>query len=179
MTKRIFFFLLVCCVVPAVAQSNQAPASKDEIVRLINLMQNGQDLQSQLKPLMEQMKKGEWEMFQDQLKADGKELSPEKMQAAKEYLDTSIDEAIKQFPEQELRDRLVIIYQKHFTSDDINALLTFYTSPAGRKFLGEMPALMQEVMGASMDVMRARLPSIMKALEEKRGNFLKQLRYNQ
>ena len=167
---------MICCVVPALAQSNQAPASKDEIVRLINLMQNGQDLQSQLKPLMEQAKKSEWEMFQDQLKADGKELSPQKMQAAKEFLDATIDEAIKQFPEQELRDRLVVIYQKHFTSDDINALLTFYTSPAGRKFLGEMPVLMQEVMGASMDVMRSRMPSIMKAIEEKRDRFLKQLR---
>jgi uncharacterized protein len=175
MTKRILL-LMICCVVPAVAQSNQAPASKDEVVRFINLMQNGQDLQSQLKPLMEQVKKSEWEMFQDQLKADGKELSPQKMQAAKEYLDASIDEAIKQFPEQELRDRLVAIYQKHFTSDDITALVTFYTSPAGRKFLGEMPVLMQEAMGASMDVMRSRMPSIMKAIEEKRDKFLKQLR---
>ena len=175
MNKKLLL-LMICCVVPALAQSNQAPASKDEIVRLINLMQNGQDLQSQLKPLMEQAKKSEWEMFQDQLKADGKELSPQKMQAAKEFLDATIDEAIKQFPEQELRDRLVVIYQKHFTSDDINALLTFYTSPAGRKFLGEMPVLMQEVMGASMDVMRSRMPSIMKAIEEKRDRFLKQLR---
>jgi hypothetical protein len=139
-------------------------------------MHNGQDIQSQLKPLMEQVKKSEWEMFQDQLKADGKELSPQKMQAPKEFLDATIDEAIKQFPEQELRDRLVVIYQKHFTSDDINAPLTFYTSPAGRKFLGEMPVLMQEVMGASMDVMRSRMPSIMKAIEEKRDSFLKQLR---
>lgn len=175
MSKKLLL-LMICCVVPLLAQSNQAPASKDEIVRLINLMQNGQDIQSQLKPLMEQVKKSEWEMFQDQLKADGKELSPQKMQAAKEFLDATIDEAIKQFPEQELRDRLVVIYQKHFTSDDINAPLTFYTSPAGRKFLGEMPVLMQEVMGASMDVMRSRMPSIMKAIEEKRDSFLKQLR---
>ena len=175
MNKKLLL-LMICCVVPALAQSNQAPASKDEIVRLINLMQNGLDLQSQLKPLLEQAKKRDWEMFQDQLKADGKELSPQKMQAAKEFLDATIDEAIKQFPEQEQRGRLVVIYQKHFTSDDINALLTFYMSPAGRKFLGEMPVLMQEVMGASMDVMRSRMPSIMKAIEEKRDRFLKQLR---
>lgn len=175
MTKRMLL-LLVCCVAPVLAQSNQAPASKDEVVRFINLMQNGQDLQSQLRPLMEQVKKSEWEMFQDQLKADGKELSPEKMQAAKEFLDSSIDEALKQFPEQELRDRMVGIYQKHFTSDDINGLLAFYTSPTGRKFLGEMPMLMQEAMGASMDVMRSRMPAIMKAIEEKRDHFVKTLR---
>ena len=48
----------------------------------------------------------------------------------------------------ELTDRMVPIYQRHFSSEDIDGMLAFYRSPLGRKVIAEMPATMAEAMQA-------------------------------
>ncbi|HEX7130893.1 MAG TPA: DUF2059 domain-containing protein [Rhodanobacteraceae bacterium] len=48
--------------------------------------------------------------------------------------------------QEDILDKLVPIYQRHFTSEDIYGLLAFYNSPLGQKVLHEMPATMQEGM---------------------------------
>lgn len=46
----------------------------------------------------------------------------------------------------ELQDKLVRLYAEHFTADEIRALNAFFRSPAGRKYVGEMPAMLQQAM---------------------------------
>jgi hypothetical protein len=46
----------------------------------------------------------------------------------------------------QLTDRMVPIYQKHFTADEVAGLLKFYRSPLGRKVIAEMPETMAEGM---------------------------------
>jgi hypothetical protein len=43
-----------------------------------------------------------------------------------------------------LTDRMVPIYDKHFSHDDIKALLSFYQSPAGQRTLQAMPMVLQQ-----------------------------------
>jgi len=40
--------------------------------------------------------------------------------------------------------RLVPVYQKHFTGDEVEGMVKFYSSPLGQKVLTEMPAAMAE-----------------------------------
>ncbi|MBU6247069.1 MAG: DUF2059 domain-containing protein [Xanthomonadaceae bacterium] len=58
----------------------------------------------------------------------------------------------------ELTDKLVPIYQRHFTEQDVRGLLKFYRSPLGRKLLLEQPSVMTEVMqvGRKWGEQRAR-----------------------
>ena len=50
----------------------------------------------------------------------------------------------------DLYDKIAVIYDKHFTEDDLKAIIAFYESPIGKKMVKEMPEIMQE----SMDVGR-------------------------
>ncbi|MDQ2972244.1 MAG: DUF2059 domain-containing protein [Rhodanobacteraceae bacterium] len=43
-------------------------------------------------------------------------------------------------------NRMIPVYQQHFSNADIQGLLTFYRSPLGQKVLREMPATMQQGM---------------------------------
>ena len=43
-----------------------------------------------------------------------------------------------------LMDRVVPIYEKHFTSDELSQMLAFYRTPAGRKAVETLPAIMSE-----------------------------------
>jgi hypothetical protein len=47
----------------------------------------------------------------------------------------------------DLMERMVPIYDRHFSHDDIKALLSFYQSPAGQRTLQVMPQILQESAG--------------------------------
>ncbi len=46
----------------------------------------------------------------------------------------------------QLLERIVPIYDKHYTIEDLKAVNAFYETPAGRKLLSSLPAVMQESM---------------------------------
>ena len=46
----------------------------------------------------------------------------------------------------ELTERMVPIYQRHFSAADIDGLLKFYRSPLGQKVITQMPSTMAEGM---------------------------------
>lgn len=47
---------------------------------------------------------------------------------------------------EELVDLLVPVYKKHLNIDDINKIVVFYESPAGKKLATKTPLIMQEAM---------------------------------
>lgn len=46
----------------------------------------------------------------------------------------------------ELTERMIPVYQRHFSADEVAGLLKFYRSPLGQKVIKEMPATMAEGM---------------------------------
>jgi hypothetical protein len=69
--------------------------------------------------------------------------------------------------EDELLEKMVPLYAKHFTEADLDALLAFYRSPIGRKTVDAMPALMQESMELAIDESKASVPKIQERVTEK------------
>ncbi|HEV2961060.1 MAG TPA: DUF2059 domain-containing protein [Candidatus Angelobacter sp.] len=62
-----------------------------------------------------------------------------------------------------MTDELVPIYQRHFTSSDVEALVAFYSTVAGQKFLHEQSKIMAEYMPKAMENMQGR---VQRAMEE-------------
>jgi uncharacterized protein len=58
----------------------------------------------------------------------------------------------KKFDVDGLTEQLVAIYDKHFSDDDVKALLQFYGSPVGQRFAAEMPKITHEIQAASRAV---------------------------
>ena len=48
-----------------------------------------------------------------------------------------------------MTEQLVAIYDKHYTDDEIKALLQFYGSPVGQKVASETPKITREIQAAS------------------------------
>jgi hypothetical protein len=64
-------------------------------------------------------------------------------------VDTSFwDEIEKEVSADGLVNLVVPIYDKHFSEQEIDALITFYSSPAGKKIVQTLPIVMQESMAA-------------------------------
>jgi hypothetical protein len=55
----------------------------------------------------------------------------------------------------ELSDAVVKVYARNFTADDLRALIVFYKTPVGQKFLQKTPLLAQQTMAVGQQFGRS------------------------
>lgn len=99
------------------------PAKKqsvDQLMRVTGAGDLGMQMMNQMLPAMQQMLPDAppafWETFKQELDAN------------------------------ELMNAIVPVYQKHLSEEDIQAILAFYNTDAGKKLISAQPAIMQESM---------------------------------
>jgi len=56
------------------------------------------------------------------------------------------EEFSKEVSAEELQERLIPVYEKNFTQEDIRGLIQFYQSPLGEKLVKTMPQVLHEAM---------------------------------
>jgi len=66
-----------------------------------------------------------------------------------------------------LQSKMVDVYAKHFTHDEVSALLTFYGTPVGRKTVTLMPMLVQEGSAVGQKWAEANMARISGVLRER------------
>jgi|HubBroStandDraft_1064217.scaffolds.fasta_scaffold103548_2 hypothetical protein len=90
----------------------------------------------------------------------GAQLTPEQHEAARKVTDGFMEKATHVLTTDELIDDMTAIYQRHFTKDDIEAAIEFYSSPAGQHMLSEQPAILKEYMPVVMKRMNERMKTL-------------------
>jgi uncharacterized protein len=65
------------------------------------------------------------------------------------FVTSFIESYQKKFDVDQLTEQLIVIYDKHYTGDEIKTLLQFYGSPVGQKVAAEMPKITREIQAAS------------------------------
>jgi len=65
-----------------------------------------------------------------------------------------------------LTERMVPIYQRHFTAEDVEGLLKFYRSPLGQKVITQMPQVMSEATLANQQWGQERAQQMLGQLEK-------------
>nr|WP_276322562.1 DUF2059 domain-containing protein [Dyella soli] len=68
---------------------------------------------------------------------------------------------------QQFIGRLVPVYQRHFSSDELEGLLKFYRSPLGQKVINEMPTTMAEASQAGQQWSHERSDQMIAELKQK------------
>jgi uncharacterized protein len=66
----------------------------------------------------------------------------------------------------QLTERVVPIYQRHFTAEDVAELLKFYRSPLGQKVIAQMPQVMSEASLANQQWGRQRAQEMLGQLQK-------------
>ncbi len=83
-----------------------------------------------------------YDMIFDQMVAQLKATMPDVPDKAWSEIKTEVfDEQVTSFSK-----KLIPIYQKHFTHEDIKAIIAFYQSETGKKLAEKTPAISQESM---------------------------------
>ena len=78
-------------------------------------------------------------------------LLPTLKQAVPDVPDSFWNEFMAEVDEHELVDRMVPVYSKHFTLEELEQLAAFYRSPLGKKLTSETPVLLKESMAIGQE----------------------------
>lgn len=91
------------------------------------------------------------------IKANRPDLAPELFDILQEEVNSVIEEKLPNFVA-----KIIPVYHKHFTHDDIKGMLRFYQTPLGQKTIRVMPLLLQESMYLGQQWGQALGPEVQK-----------------
>jgi uncharacterized protein len=133
-------------------------ATKEEVVKLLELTQARSRVVQMLDGMAKQARMGAEQGFRMKVP----DATPEQIKRVDEFSDTIFAE----FSPDEVIDAIVPIYQKHLSKSDLDAIVAFYSSPAGQRVLKEMPAILSESMEAGGKIGRSKMESVNWKIEE-------------
>ena len=163
MKLRILTVLIAVLLAVPALRAQERPATREEVVKLLDVMQTRETQREMLRSMTSQMRA----------------LSPNRSRNAPNEVSTRfdalLDEMMETLPLDEMVEDMIPIYQKHFNSADVSAMITFYSTPVGQKVLREMPAIMTESMVASQPRMQAHMATFAQKLQEAVREMMEQL----
>ena len=140
---------------PGQALPSDAP-SREQLLRLFEMLEIKKQMDSMRDTLAKTLEQQFAQMSRGQLSAKQKdEFAKLEGELFRKLM--SDDFVMK------MTEELVPIYQRHFTSSDVEALVAFYSTAAGQKFLHEQSKIMAEYMPRAMENMQGR---VQQAMEE-------------
>ncbi|MGA2727677.1 MAG: DUF2059 domain-containing protein [Terracidiphilus sp.] len=139
---------------PSQAQSAQNgipledQATKEQLAKLFDVMRIRDQMQSMRKlvPMMVQ------NQIHEQIRAinaqtnPGTKLTSAQRAAMDALVQKYVEKAVNLYPVEEMIDDMTLLYQEHLTREDVDAMIAFYSSPAGQHLLDAQPKIAQEYM---------------------------------
>lgn len=93
-------------------------------------------------------------------------LPPEARASAAEVQRQTVAMVQRMLNWETLKPRFIELYAATYTEPELDGILAFYKSPAGRAMLDRMPQLMEGAMKISQDAVNALVPEMNKIIEE-------------
>jgi hypothetical protein len=133
--------------------------SREDVQKLFDVMAS----REQMAQMMQQVFAQARALNRDEIKKRHPDITASQLAS----MDRQSEELLKNFPLDEMLSDMIPVYQRHFTKSDIDALIAFYSSPAGQKFLHETPAVTAEVMHVVYPRIEAEVDAAMKRAEQR------------
>ena len=130
----------LACGVTLAQEAKDAPATKEDVVKLFATMH----IREQMHSLMETMSKQSRQMAQESLK----KRRPGLTQKDLDRLNQLTDRIWSQMDFDGMISDMVPVYQRHLTKQDVSAMEAFYETPTGQKLLREQPDMTAEAIEA-------------------------------
>ena len=141
-----------------VSVANDTPATREDILKLFDVMQIREQMQQVMRQVTVQMRA----MSHEQMKKANPNITAEEL--AK--IDARSEQLIEAVPVNDMMDDMIPVYQKHLTKADVDGMIGFYSTPTGQKILHEMPAMAAEGMQALQPRMRKIMDETMRSLPQ-------------
>lgn len=183
MRKALICVLIVVSSMAAVAQQPAASsatssadsqplppnaASREKVLQLLNLIDIKKTTDIAMRTAMQQAKATATQGFLKEMP----DATPDQIKHFSNMLEGTMQDIFDSLHIDEMFEIVVPIYQRHFTNADIDAVLAFYSSPTGQKFLTETPQIMQESMIAMGPLQQKMMQEMMQKLRQRTEKLL-------
>jgi hypothetical protein len=111
-----------------------------------------------------------------QIKALIRERSPNIPDDISKKLDSLLDEMLKTYPVETILNNSVPVYQKHFTSTDVAAMVAFYSTATGQKVVRQLPVILAESVQASQQTLQSHMQMFNPQIQELMRETMEQMR---
>lgn len=139
------------------AKSPVDPAKEADIRALLELVGARDQVQDSVKQSAEQ--------YREKLLA----MVPNN-EKGQQFVNTTINAYESKYDFDRVNEQLVTLYDKHYTTEDIKALLQFYGSPLGQKVAAESPKIFREIQEATRtEAAKAVKDALQEAKQENPG----------
>lgn len=153
--KRMIATLILAGPLAFPVASLAAPPSTASIEELLTISNSESMMTSMYSMMEDSMRKGV-----EQATA-GRTLTPEQQRIADRIPARLMVVMREEMSWAKLKPMFVQVYQETLTQEDVDGLVAFYRTPAGRTMIDKMPAVMQR----SSTIMQAQLPDLIAKLQ--------------
>jgi len=119
--------------------------TRQEVLKLFDMLQINKTMEMAIQAAKQQSN----EMAEELIEEKAPTATPEQKQQIRQMVTEEMTQALGPQAIREMMEATVPVYQRHLSKSDLQAMITFYSSPVGQKVLREQPAMMQESMRAA------------------------------
>ena len=157
--------LAVLALLVTVLTSHAAPPSDQSIEQMMKVAH----IQAMLDQMLTQMDAGMQQGMQQALK--GKDPTPAQRAKMAEFQKKLSAMMKDELSFAKTKDIYVQVYRETFTQEEINGIIAFYSSPAGKAMVEKLPVAMQK----AGTLMQARMGPIVEKMQKMMETFQKDL----
>jgi uncharacterized protein len=165
---RTLYVVTISCLA-AVTFSIAAPPSDQSINELLDVMNMPRMMDQILANMDQEIKAGMQRGLQQSLR--GREPTAEQRAEVDKFQKKLMGIMRDELTFDKVKDIYVRVYRETFTQEEVNGLIAFYKSPAGKAYVEKLPSVMQRV-GAEM---QSRIGPMVQKLNIMQQEFLKDL----
>ena len=158
----------------AIVPVDQQP-SRAQLDNLFEVMKVREEMASMTKLMPEVMQKAFTDQI-TQMEKDHPEMTPtteEQKKAVGKVMNKYLERVMNLYTGDELIEDMASLYKKYLTGSDVDAMIGFYSSPAGQHALEIGPVVMKEFMPMVMDKMQARIQPVIDDLGKEMAQVMK------
>jgi len=155
--------LFAAALLTASAALSAAPPSQAQIDELLEVTRVRESIAS----MLPQIQASQQQMIQQMLA--GRELSADERKTLDATMAASMTTVAKILSWDELQPMYRDLYAKTFEDSEVQAMIDFYSSPAGQSMVKKMPQLMQNAMQAMQGKLVPFLQELQRTLEAQAG----------
>ncbi len=149
--------------------------TKQQLAKLFEVMQIREQVASvmQMFPVMiqQQVRQQEKEITANQ--PESARMTPEQQAALDKLTERYLEKAMTLYSVDEMLDDMAAIYQRHFTREDVDIYIAFYSTPAGKHLLQMTPVIMQEYVPVVMQRVQERSKALTADMSKEITDVLK------
>lgn len=163
--------LLAMLCIPASAQSPSTAGKKaeagprtgedrpsqEQVLKLLELLKVRENMEITVDAMKEQVRGTAEQSFREKI--------PNPSAEQLKSVNAIVEGVFKDLVLEDLLKDVVPVYQRHLSRSDVQAVIAFYSSPAGKKILREEPAMIRESMQATSAGQRKKMEQLLVKLD--------------